>query len=163
MSHYKDQPEVHFFRGTLFNFEKKNSREAELEFREELRISPDHVPAMLELASLDLGKDTLEEALTLSKRVAALDPENAEAHHLLGRIRLAKDQLDEAARELESAKHLAPASAGIRSHLAIAYGKLGRVREAKAEAALSLSLKKKEDIPAPLQEKLKSATGPEHP
>lgn len=163
LAHYKDQPEVHFFRGTLFNFEKRNSSEKEREFREELRISPDHVPAMLELADLDVNSNNLEEALSFSKRAADLDPQNAEAHHVLGRIWLAKDQPEDAARELETAKHFAPTSANIRSHLAIAYGKLGRSKEARAEAALAISLKKKEDIPTPPQEKLKSATGPEHP
>lgn len=163
VAHYKDQPEVHFFRGTLFNFEKKNSREAELEFREELRISPDHVPAMLELADLDLSSNNLEEALAFSRRAADLDPQNAEVHHVLGRIWLAKDHPEEAARELETATHLAPTSANIRSHLAIAYGKLGRSKEARAEAALAISLKKKEDIPTPPQEKLKLATSPEEP
>lgn len=158
--HYDRQPEVHFFRGTLFNFEKKDSAEAEHEFRQELRISPDHAPAMLELAAIDLGDNNLEEASTLANRAAQLDPQNAEAHHIMGRIWLARDQPEQAASELETAKHLAPNSSNIRSHLAIAYGKLGRAKEAKAEAALGISLKKKEDIPASPQEKLKLATEP---
>ena len=159
--HYDTQPEVHFFRGTLFNFEKTNSAEAEREFREELRISPDHVPAMLELAAIDLGNNNLEEASALAKGAAQLDPQSAEAHHIMGRISLAKDRPKEAASELETAKRLAPTSPNIRSHLAIAYGKLGRVQEAKTEAGLAISLKKKEDIPAAPQEKLKLATEPE--
>jgi tetratricopeptide (TPR) repeat protein len=161
LGHYRAQPEVHFFRGTLFNFEKKNSIEAEREFREELRISPDHVPSMLELAAIDLGNNNLEEATTLAKGAAKLDPQNAEAHHILGRIWLAKEQTEQAASELEFAKCLAPTSSNIRSHLAIAYGKLGRVQEAKAEAALAISLKKKEDVPTSPKEKLKLATEPE--
>ncbi|HXJ88698.1 MAG TPA: tetratricopeptide repeat protein [Candidatus Binatia bacterium] len=159
--HYDTQPEVHFFRGTLFNFEKKNSAEAEREFRKELGISPDHVPAMLELAAIDLGDDNLEEASTLAKRAIQVDPQNAEAHHIMGRVWLAKDQPEPAAAELETAKRLAPTSSNVRSHLAIAYGKLGRVQEAKAEAALAISLKKKEDVPTTPQEKLKLATEPE--
>jgi tetratricopeptide (TPR) repeat protein len=160
ITRYENQPGVHFFRGTLFNFEKKNSGEAEREFREELRISPDHIPAILELASLDLGHDKLEEALTLAKHAAELDRQNAEVHHVLGRIWLARDQPEEAASELETAKRLAPTSSNIRSHLAIAYGKLGRSKEAKAEAALAISLKKKEDVPVPPREKLRLATEP---
>jgi len=161
VAHYDDQPEVHFFRGTLFAFEKKNSSEAEMEFRKELRVSPNHVGAMLELAGIDIGSNNLEEAVSLAKHAGELDPQNAEAHHLLGRIWLAKDQPQDAAHELEIAKQLAPGSANIRSHLAIAYGKLGRSREAKAEAALALSLKKKEDVRSPLRQKLRTAAEPE--
>ena len=160
---YPGQPEVHYFRGALYNFEEKNSSQAEREFREELRISPDHVPAMLELTSVDLSNDRLDEALSLAKRAVELEPQNAESYHALGRVLLATDHLEESAHELEIAKQLAPASADIRSHLAIVYGRLGRSREAKAEAALSLSLRKKEDILAPPQEKLKIATPTEKP
>lgn len=161
--HHDTQPEVHFFRGTLFSFEKKNSTEAEHEFREELRISPDHVPSMLELATIDLGNNNLEEASSLAERAARRDPGSAEAYHIMGRIWLAKEQPEPATRELETAKRLAPASSNIRSHLAIAYGKIGRVKEAKAEAALAISLKKKEDIQSTPREKLQLATQPERP
>jgi Flp pilus assembly protein TadD len=81
----------------------------------------------------------------------------------MGRIWLAKEQPELAARELETAKRLAPTSSNIRSHLAIAYGKIGRVKEAKAEAALAISLKKKEDIQSTPREKLQLATEPERP
>lgn len=154
VSRYPKEPEVHYFRGTLFNFEKKDSGDAELEFREELHISPAHVPAMLELASLDIGNDRLDEARSLATHAVELEPKSAEAHHVLGRILLAHEDLQDSVHQLEIAKQLAPGSASIRSHLAVVYGKLGRSKEAKAEAALSLSLKKKEDVLAAPREKL---------
>jgi len=163
VTRYPNQPEVHYFRGTLFNFERKNSSEAEREFREELRLSPNHVSAMLELANIDISSNQVDEASSLAKRALELEPRNAEAHHAMGRALLAADQIAEGARELEIAKQLAPASSSIRSHLAIAYGKLGRSKEARAEAALSLSLKKKEDILTSPEDKLKAPEPEEKP
>ena len=163
VSHYGQQPEVHYFRGVLFTFEKKNSSEAAKEFGEELRISPNHVLAMVELAGLEIGSNHLDEALSLAKRAIALEPNNAQAHDAMGHALLASDRLNESAHELEMAKRLAPASADIRSHLAMVYGRLGRSREARAEAALSLSLKKKEDVLVPPQEKLKIVEQAEKP
>ena len=102
----------------------------------------------------------MDEATNLAKQALELEPKNAEAHHVMGRILLTEDHLEGSARELELAKQLAPASASIRSHLAVVYGKLGRSREAKAEAALALSLRKKEDILSSPEEKLKSIPAP---
>jgi tetratricopeptide (TPR) repeat protein len=154
-SRYPQQPEVHYFRGTLFAFESK-SAEAEREFRGELRISPEHVPAMLALADIDLDKNELTEAAAFAKRAVALEPKNPEAHHALGRVLMAEGQLQASAKELETAKQLNPDSALVRSHLAMVYSRLGRAQAAKAEAAAFLVLKKKEGILAPPDQKMKS-------
>jgi tetratricopeptide (TPR) repeat protein len=145
--HY-DQPNVHYFIATLLTFENKNT-DAEREFRDELRISPKHVPAMLSLVNLDLDKDQLQEASALVARAIELEPTNAEAHHALGRVLLAKDEIEQSIRELETAKKLAPNSATIRSHLAIAYGRAGRTQEAKAEANAFKLLEKTENVLVP--------------
>jgi predicted Zn-dependent protease len=118
---------------------------------------------MVELAGLEIGSNHLDEALSLAKRAIALEPNNARAHDAMGHALLASDRLNESAHELEIAKRLAPASADIRSHLAMVYGRLGRSREARTEAALSLSLKKKEDVLVPPQEKLKIVEQAEKP
>ena len=157
VSHYRERPEVHYFRATLFIFEN-NSADAEHEFREELRISPQHVPAMLGIANIDLDGDQLAEAATLGKRSTESDPKNPDAHHLLGRVLMASGNFKECAGELELAKKLAPDSAVVRSHLAMVYGRLGRLPEAQAEAAAFLVLKKQEEVLAPPQEKIKSTT-----
>ena len=83
-----------------------------------------------------------------------LDPNDAEAHHLLGRIFLANGDLHTAAAELEKAKQLAPDNPLIRSHLAMVYSKLGRTQEAKAESGAFLALKNKEEVMESPQEKL---------
>jgi tetratricopeptide (TPR) repeat protein len=154
--HYSGEPEVHYFRGQLLNLEEKRD-EAEREFQEELRISPRHVPAMLELVRMNLDGRRMDEAESLARRAAELDPGNAETHHWYGRVLLAGGQTEASARELENAKQLAPDSATIRSHLAEAYRQLGRTQQAKREAAAFLSLKKKEEVLAPPEAKTSAA------
>ena len=152
-SRYPTQPEVHFFRATIRGFEGEKE-EAEREYREELKISPNHISSLIALAAIDLEKAEVAEAGKLAQQATEADPKNAEAHHLLGRIFLANGDLRASASELETAKQLAPDSPGVRSHLAMVYAKLGRTREAKSESAAFLVLKKKEDVMASPNEKL---------
>lgn len=150
--HYGQAPNVHYYLGTLLGFEDKKT-EAEREFRRELDVSPQHVAALLELARMDLEADHLPEALDFAKRAVEFEPKNADAHHVLGRVLLASDHAEESARELETAKQLAPDGATIRSHLAMAYFRLGRKDEAKAEMAAFSVLKAKEGVFVPPSEK----------
>jgi tetratricopeptide (TPR) repeat protein len=154
--HYGQQPNVHYFCGTLYGLQHK-SAEAEVEFKEELRISPHHVPAMLELASIDVETNQLPEASSLAERAIEIEPINPVAHQLRGRVLLATERFQESVRELEIAKQLAPDSAPIRSHLAMAYRQLGRKKDAEREAAAFLSLTNKGEGLAPPYEKTKSS------
>jgi tetratricopeptide (TPR) repeat protein len=158
-SRYGETPEVHYLRGNLFTFENKNA-DAEREFREELRLSPQHVPAMLGIATIQLASDQVAAAASMVRRATEIEPNNPETHHLLGRVLIETGNFQESAKELELAKHLAPDSALIRSHLAIAYSRLGRAEEAKAEAAAFLSLKEKEGVLAPPGKKVRHGTRP---
>jgi tetratricopeptide (TPR) repeat protein len=152
-SRYPSQPEVHSFRATLYGFEGKIV-EAEREYREELKISPNHAPSLVALGNIDLAKGEVTEAGKLARQAADADPKNAEAHHFLGRVFLLNGNLHESVNELETAKQLAPDSPGVRSHLAMVYSKLGRMQEAKAESAAFLALKNKEEVMASPIEKL---------
>ena len=150
---YPGEPEVHYLRGTIYTFQGKTV-EAEREYREELKISPNQVPSLVALTEIDLEKADLAEAGLMAQRAVDADSRNAEAHHLQGRVFIAKGDLDASLRELEIAKQLAPDNPGVRAHLAMVYSKLGRTQEAKAESAAFLTLKKKEDVMAPAQVKL---------
>jgi len=154
---YPEQPEVHSFRGTLYGFEGKKV-DAEREYRSELKISPNHAPVLVALATIDLDKADMDEAGVLARRAIDADSSNAEAHHLLGRVLLMKGDLQGSVSELETAKRLAPGSPAIRSHLAMVYSRLGRTQEAKAESAALLVLKDKEQVMASAQEKLGEKT-----
>ncbi|HKF01935.1 MAG TPA: tetratricopeptide repeat protein [Candidatus Sulfotelmatobacter sp.] len=154
---YPKEPEVHYLRGTIFTGQRKTP-DAEREYRQELQISPEHVPAMLALAGIDLDKNDVAEAETLARKAVDLAPKDSEAHQVFGRVLMAEGQNAVSAGELEIAKGLAPDSALVRSHLAIVYSRLGRMQEAKAESAAFLRLKGKEGVLAPPQEKLNAGT-----
>ncbi len=158
-SRYNETADVHYFRGTLFTFENK-SNEAEREFREELRVSPTHVPAMLGLVKIDLDGNHLTEAASLARGATEIEPNNPEAHHLWGRVLMATGKFQESAQELRRAKQLAPDGAMIRSHLAMVYSRLGRTQEAKAEADAFLTLKAKQGVLAPPEDKTRHDVKP---
>lgn len=149
---YPDQPEVHFFRATLDKFQG-NPEAEEREYREELRISPNHAPALTALAEIELQKGDSEQSAILARRAVAADADNAEAHHILGRVLLDSGDAEGALGELETAKRLAPGIPLVHSHLALAYRKLGRVKEAKAEAEAFLALDSKQGAVSPTHEK----------
>jgi tetratricopeptide (TPR) repeat protein len=156
-SRYGAQPGVHSFRATLYGFELKRT-EAEREFRAELEISPNDVSSMVALALIDLEKSELVEAEGLAKRALDADAKDAEAHHILGRVLLAKGDLNASLSELETAKQLAPGNPAVRSHLAMVLSKLGRTQDAKAESANFVVLKNKQDVMASPEEKLGEKT-----
>jgi tetratricopeptide (TPR) repeat protein len=158
--HYEQMPNVHYYAGTLLGFEGKKG-EAEKEFRRELAVSQQHVATLLQLAGVDLEEDRLTEAVEFAKRAVGLEPENPDTHHVLGRVFLEMDQPQESAKELEIAKQLAPDGATIRSHLAMAYYRLGRKDEAKAEMAAFTALKTKEEVFAPPGERTKAGKPPD--
>ncbi|MGO8814800.1 MAG: tetratricopeptide repeat protein [Terriglobia bacterium] len=149
--HYDQAPNVHYFRGTLFGFQKKQAAAKE-EYRQELRVSPQHAPAMMELARLDLDDGQLDEALSLARHAAELDPKNPAAHHVLGQTLFAKGQMQESTRELEIARQMAPDSAAIRLHLMTVYRKVGRTKDAEREFAMFTTLKEKEEVLLPPEE-----------
>ncbi len=150
--HYSWEPNVHYFRGTLLGFQKERA-EAAKEYQQELQLSPQHVPAMVELALVQIDDFNAAEATPLAERAVALDSRNSRAQFALGRALLETDRFQESADHLEIAKRLAPDSAPIRFGLAKAYRALGRTEEAERESAAFLSLKAKDEVLAPTQQK----------
>ncbi len=150
--HYNQEPNVHYFRGTLLGFQKERA-EAAKEYQQELQLSPQHVPAMVELALVQIDDFNATEGAAMAVRAVALDPKNSRAQFALGRALLETDRFQESAGHLEIAKRLAPDSAPIRFALAKDYRALGRTKEAERESAAFLSLKAKNDVLAPTQQK----------
>lgn len=142
LAKYGDQPNVHYLQGTFLNFHLKPA-EAAQEFRNELQISPDHVPAMLELARIDIDNGELAEAETLSRHAVEIQTTNPDTHHILGRVLLESGKTKESLSELETAVRLGPDNAEAHFHLATAYRKLGRKEDAEREMAAYVSIKKK--------------------
>jgi tetratricopeptide (TPR) repeat protein len=152
VSHYGREANVHYFIGTLYGFRNKLPAAVE-EYRKELEISPKHIPAMTELALVLIRESQPEEAVPWAKQAVALASDNARAHYAFGKSLLDTNSFEESAHELETARRLAPGSAMVRSALSSAYRNLGRIQEAKREAAAFLSLKDKEESLAPFGEK----------
>ncbi len=146
--HYSQEPNVHYFRGTLFDFRKMREA-AKQEYEQELKILPRNAPAMVELARTYLANRQFDEAASWAKRATETAPEDPVAHFVLGRALLATEQFQASARELEIAVHQAPDSAPIRFQLGTAYRKLGRTKEAEREFALFASLKNKQEVLLP--------------
>jgi tetratricopeptide (TPR) repeat protein len=140
---YGQQPNVHYLQGTLLKFQLEPA-EAAKEFRKELEISPQHVPAMLELAQFDIDTSNLTEAASLARHAMEIEPTNPDTHHILGRVLLAAGQAKQGAQELETAERLAPNSSAIHFHLAAAYRELGRQEDARREMAAYVSIKRQE-------------------
>jgi tetratricopeptide (TPR) repeat protein len=156
VAHYGQEPNVHYFHGTIYGFEKRTSEAAE-EYRQELKVCPNHAPAMIQLALVDLQESRLEEALPMARQAVSLEPKDPLAHYALGRVLFATENLQESAQELEIAKDLAPASAKVRYQLARAYRRLGRKADAERESAVFEVLKDKVEVLATPEEKLGDA------
>jgi len=155
LQHYGKEPDVHYFRGTLLRFQARLEAAAE-EFQKELEISPRHAPALTELAICRLDAAQSAGALDPARRASELDPQSARARYALGRALLETGSYPESAHELEIAERLAPQSARIRFALSNAYKRLGRQQDCNRELAAFVALKDKENVLAPLEDKLKA-------
>jgi tetratricopeptide (TPR) repeat protein len=136
---YGDQPNIHYLYGGFLLLSDANA--ALLEWKRELEISPEHVPARLELAYEYLKRGDTASALLYAKAAVKLQPESFTAHNALGRVLAESGDLTGAIAELEEACKIAPEIAENRVALASAYAKAGRKNDAARERALFLKLK----------------------
>jgi len=140
VSRYPNAPNVHYAYGV---FLVRDQPEAGLEeFRRELRSSPSHYHAMLQIAYELLKEGKYDEARPYAEQAAQLAPNLFAAHHALGRIQFQMGDVDKAIDSLETARRLAPDSPEVRFSLARAYAKAGRAEEAARERAEFIKLDK---------------------
>ena len=140
VSRYPNAPNVHYAYGV---FLVRDQPEAGLEeFRRELRTSPSHHHAMLQIAYELLKEGKYDEARPYAEQAAQLAPNLFAAHHALGRIQFQTGDVDKAIDSLETARRLAPDSPEVRFSLARAYAKAGRAEEAARERAEFIKLDK---------------------
>jgi predicted Zn-dependent protease len=115
---------------------------AVLELREELKLQPRNLPALLTLALEYLRQNDFDPGLQLAREAVKVDFTSFAAHNVLGRILVAKDELNEGIKELETARRIAPDSPQTHIALASAYAKAGRNDEAAKSRAEFLRLRK---------------------
>ncbi|MGB7846910.1 MAG: tetratricopeptide repeat protein [Candidatus Acidiferrum sp.] len=142
---YGQERNVHFLRGYVYEFEKRDD-EASDEYGQELKVSPDNVDAMIQLALICVEDSRLDEARPLATRAVALQPKSPLAHYALGRLLFANEKWAQCARELELARQMAPNNFRVHFDLARAYQKLGRMADADRENAAFEKLKNKEEV-----------------
>ncbi|HEY8148180.1 MAG TPA: tetratricopeptide repeat protein [Vicinamibacteria bacterium] len=140
VSRHPTAPNVHDAFGVYLVSEQPEA--ALEEFRRELRSSPTHYHAMLQIAYELMKEGKFEEAKPHAEKAVELAPSLFVAHHALGRIRFETGDTDQAIQSLETAMKLAPESPEVRFSLARAYAKAGRSEDAARERAEFLRLDK---------------------
>ncbi len=130
---YPSAPNVHYAYGTFILPEDPDV--ALEEFRRELRASPNHYHAMLQIAYEQLKRGNYQEALPLAEKAVELAPNLFPARNALGRA-----LLESAIEELEAGVKLAPDNPELRFALARAYQRAGRNEDAARERAEFLKL-----------------------
>lgn len=141
---YPKVPNIHYLYGSFLMYSDANAGLAQL--KEELEISPTHVPAMVTIASEYVHRQDFKSGLSYAEKAVLLDPQSFPAHAVLGRV-LTEGDIDPARglKELELAKKLAPGSPQVRIALATAYTKAGRKDDAARERQEFLRLRKMTD------------------
>jgi tetratricopeptide (TPR) repeat protein len=140
VTRYPNSPNVHYSFGIyLLN---QDADKALAEFHQELKISPEHVPAMLQVAFEHLKRDENEAALPWAEKAVQLSPNLFPARNALGRILLDLGQVDRAIKELEAGVKLAPDSPEMHYALARAYTRAGRREDAAREREIFQRLEK---------------------
>lgn len=126
-------PGVHYAYGA---FLLRDHADAALDqFREELKLAPKDVPALMQLAFEYIRRGEFEKARPFAERTTEADPNQFAGHNALGRILLETGDTQGAIRELETAVDLAPMAPENRLALSSAYLKAGRKKEALRERA----------------------------
>lgn len=138
ISRYPTAPNVRYAFGVYLLGEQPEA--AIEEFKRELRSSPNHYAAMLQIAYELLKEGRFEEAKPYAESAVELAPGLYAARNALGRALLETGDLERATHELEAGVKLAPDSPEMRFALARAYAKAGREEEAARERAAFVKL-----------------------
>jgi tetratricopeptide (TPR) repeat protein len=128
---YPEAPNVHYAFGVFLL--KEDADAALAEFNRELRISPMHVEAMLQIALEKNLRAEHDEALAHAQKAVELAPRNSAGRNVLGRILLNRDDVEGAIKHLEEGARIAPRSREMHFELARAYARAGRKEDAARE------------------------------
>ena len=140
VSRYPTAPNVHYAYGVHL---LSDQPEAALEeFRRELRTSPNHHHAMLQMAYELIKQGKYADARPHAEKAADLAPNLFAAHNALGRVLLETGEVERAIQVLETGMKLAPDSPEVRFSLARAYARAGRAEDAARERVEFLRLDK---------------------
>jgi len=133
ISKYPDFPKVHYLYGTYLA--SHHPEQCAPEFLEELRVSPDSVPARVQLALRYIVEKKLDQALKFAREAVALSPDSVGSQLALAEVLRAQGDDEHALAGYLVAKRLDPTSPKIRLYLVNAYRALGRVEDMRREEA----------------------------
>ena len=123
--------------------EKKDTARAIAELTSLVSVDFNNVEAARQLAGLlrQSGVDDEAKLGPVYRRIAAIDPFDADAHAMLGRFALQRDEADAAAREFRSVIALGPVDrAAAYTDLAESYFKSGKRAEARKQILAALEI-----------------------
>ncbi len=140
ISRYPTAPNVHYAFGVYLLAEQPEA--ALEEFKRELRASPSHYHAMLQIAYELLKEGRYDEAKPYAEKAVEQAPGLFAARNGLGRVLLETGDVEGAIRELQTGVKLAPDSPELRFALARAYTKAGRNEDAARERAAFVKLER---------------------
>lgn len=115
---------VHFRYGAFLNAQDADRGIDEI--KTAVALAPQHVPALVGLTVIYLKHEEAQQALEYGRRAVQASPDDFSTHIALGRALLAGENPAAAARELEVAVKLAPASPDAHFSLASAFLRMGR-------------------------------------
>jgi tetratricopeptide (TPR) repeat protein len=130
---YAKEPGVHYLRGIYYV--DRDMAAALNEFRAELKISPAHALARVQIAILHLRMGEPDAALEPAREAVRLAPGNLLCHLALGRALLAVEKTGPAIAEFEAALKLDPAYPHTHFYLGQAYRQAGRDEDSRREQA----------------------------
>jgi tetratricopeptide (TPR) repeat protein len=142
VSRYPSQPNAHYALGTYIAPDDPDA--AVEEFQRELRLSPDHAEALIQIAHLETRRGRAAVALPVAEKAGSLVPEAPAGRLVLGRALLELERTDDAIAQLERAAQLAPESAEVHFTLSRAYQRAGRTEDATREREEFLRLEKRD-------------------
>ena len=119
VTRYPDTPNVNYAYGVLLAGEQPE--QAIERFKRELKVSPTHVLAKIQIAFAYIKRSEFAEAKPWAEQAAQEAPTLFIAHNALGQVLLATGDVEGAVRALENAVKLAPDSPAMHFALARAY------------------------------------------
>jgi tetratricopeptide (TPR) repeat protein len=152
----RDHWALYYSRGVC-NERLKNWPDAEVDFKQALKLSPDEslVLNYLGYSWVDQGRN-LKQAMEYIRKAVKLKPDDGYYVDSLGWAYFKIGNMDAAVEHLERAVELKPDDPIINDHLGDAYWRVGRTLEAKYQWQQSLTLKPETDQIATLKEKIVS-------
>jgi tetratricopeptide (TPR) repeat protein len=130
---YPKAPNVHYARGVLRTTEAPER--AIEDFLAELAVSPDHIPARLQLVFEYVKRGEAEKARPYAEDALRLAPKHFAVHLAMGQVRFETGDVAKAIASFERGAKLAPGSPQAHFLLARAYGRAGRTADAERARA----------------------------